>query len=80
MARPLSGESWQPVDDEIFVLKQKMKSKFNQLYVYLYEKTQDEREYLEELIWVTRQKFNIETTTQKQKENYKNQWFIPELF
>ena len=61
-------------------LKQKMKSKFNQLYVYLYEKTQDEREYLEELIWVTRQKFKIETTTQKQKENYKNQCFIQELF
>ena len=61
-------------------LKQKMKSKFNQLYVYLYEKTQDEREYLEELKWVARQKFSYETTTQNPKESYKNQCFIPELF
>ena len=61
-------------------LKQKMKTKFKQLYQYLYEKTQDERDYLEELMWVARQKFNIVTTTQKHKEKYKNQCFIPELF
>ncbi|MGA9213417.1 rolling circle replication-associated protein [Kaistella sp.] len=63
-----------------FLLKRKVKNKFNDLYKWLYDKTEEQRNDLDKLIWLHRQSFQPQNIFDNIITERKVKPYMPQLF